>query len=208
MSDTLSKAIQLCDQEKYEEGIPIILKLATDGYAPAQCHMGILYQDGRGVPLDWQEAERWFLLAITQGNRDSIVNLASMYLKGRKSFPHNRKRAIELFKQSALLGSPTSQHNLGHFFLEGKYDLCRDIDEAMKWYRMYLTNGEKTPGKLHTLREIKQHLTTDMLLEILISEYRLREQVESDKKRISELEEEVEQLKTELEYRPDGSGYD
>ncbi len=56
--------------------------LATQGNAPAQFSLGIMYYEGRGVPQDYAEAVKWFRKAAEQGHAKAQYNLARMYNKG------------------------------------------------------------------------------------------------------------------------------
>jgi uncharacterized protein len=41
--------------------------LADQGNVRAQTYMGFMYEDGRGVPRDYQKAMEWYRLAAAQG---------------------------------------------------------------------------------------------------------------------------------------------
>ena len=56
---------------------------AERGDAVAQYNLGVMYAEGRGVPLDDREAVRWYRLAAEQGDVVAQVNLAVMYVDGR-----------------------------------------------------------------------------------------------------------------------------
>jgi TPR repeat protein len=49
------------------EGARYIQMAAERGYAPAQCRLGVMYGEGRGVPQDWDKYFHWSLLAANQG---------------------------------------------------------------------------------------------------------------------------------------------
>jgi TPR repeat protein len=55
---------------------------ASNGYAPAQCGLGFMYQNGLGVDKDSDEAFKWFMKSATQGNMTAQYNLACMHLNG------------------------------------------------------------------------------------------------------------------------------
>ena len=38
-------------------------KVANQGYAPAQCALGIMYRNGEGVDQDFTKARKWFAMA-------------------------------------------------------------------------------------------------------------------------------------------------
>ena len=56
--------------------------LAKQGIANAQYNLGVLYQQGHGVPQDDKTAVKWWRLAAEQGDADSQTNLGVMYADG------------------------------------------------------------------------------------------------------------------------------
>ena len=52
--------------------------LAEQGDATAQLLLGVMYDEGLGVPQDHAEAVRWFLLAAEQGEALAQNNLGDM----------------------------------------------------------------------------------------------------------------------------------
>ncbi len=55
---------------------------AEQGNAAAQDNLGVLYEDGKGVPKDYAQAATWFRKAAEQGNAPAQTNLASLYYLG------------------------------------------------------------------------------------------------------------------------------
>lgn len=53
------------------------------GHVKATNALGFMYEEGRGVPQDFEEAGRLYLQAMRKGNADSMVNRGLMYDKGR-----------------------------------------------------------------------------------------------------------------------------
>lgn len=58
-------------------------KLAQQGDATEQFAMGVHYATGDGVPQDYTEAVRWFLLAAQQGHVEAQGTLGAYYWAGR-----------------------------------------------------------------------------------------------------------------------------
>ena len=61
--------------------------LAEQGDALAQFNMGVMYEQGKGVPQDYQEAGRWFRLAAEQGDALAQAVLGLMYDLGQGVWP-------------------------------------------------------------------------------------------------------------------------
>jgi len=56
---------------------------AKQGDANAQFFLGVMYDEGEGVPQDYETAVKWYKLAAEQGNAKSQSNLGAMYGMGR-----------------------------------------------------------------------------------------------------------------------------
>ena len=55
---------------------------AEQGNASAQYNLGVMYQNGQGVPQDYKTAVKWYRLAAEQGNASAQGNLGVMYALG------------------------------------------------------------------------------------------------------------------------------
>jgi len=58
-------------------------KQAAQGNAWAQHNLGVLYDNGRGVPQDYVKARGWYEKAAAQGNAWAQHNLGALYDNGR-----------------------------------------------------------------------------------------------------------------------------
>jgi TPR repeat protein len=81
---------------------------AAQGEAKAQTILGILYDEGRGVPQDNAEALKWYRLAAAQGDALAQYHLGLMYAKGY-GVPQNHIEAHKWFNLAAA--SSTSKPN-------------------------------------------------------------------------------------------------
>ena len=57
--------------------------LAEQGNAAAQSRLGVMYENGEGVPRDTAEAVRWYRKAAEQGHTRAQNNLGLMYQNGK-----------------------------------------------------------------------------------------------------------------------------
>src|SRR5215469_9394049 len=55
------------DKGDYAGALDELLPMAKQGNAEAQCELGIMYANGKGVPQDYTEAIKWYRLAADQG---------------------------------------------------------------------------------------------------------------------------------------------
>ena len=137
---------------------------AESGDREAQYWLGLLYDEGRIVPKDAEQAERWFLKSADQGYvpaqralgivywKDDRVKAASwlqqaaqhgdsdaQFLLGiayeEGSFgTTNYKEALNWLQKSAKQGHPDAQVALGQMYENG-WDVKQNYSKAAKWYR-------------------------------------------------------------------------
>ena len=56
--------------------------LAEQGHVDAQYSLGVMYENGEGVPENDAEAVKWWRFAAEQGNVGAQYNLGYMYENG------------------------------------------------------------------------------------------------------------------------------
>ena len=56
--------------------------LAEQGHASAQYNLGLMYDNGRGVPQDYKESMKWYSKSVEQGHVEAQYNLGVMYGNG------------------------------------------------------------------------------------------------------------------------------
>ena len=78
-------------------------RLAEQGEAYAQYNLGLMYDEGEGVPENNAEAVRWYRLAAEQGHAIGQYNLGLMYAEG-EGVPQNNVRAYVWWSVAAAQG--------------------------------------------------------------------------------------------------------
>ena len=68
--------------------------LAEQGDADAQYNLGLMYDNGQGVPQNYKTAVKWYSLAAEQGDADAQYNLGWMYRNGQ-GVPQDDKTAVK-----------------------------------------------------------------------------------------------------------------
>jgi TPR repeat protein len=120
------------------------LPLAEQGHVGAQYNIGVLYDQGLGVPQDFGEATKWYRLAAEAGHVDAQANLGFAYQQGRGVAPDNAE-AARWYRLAADQGDVEAQMNLGYFLANG-IGVERDLIEAHKW--LNLAASRAPAGKL------------------------------------------------------------
>ena len=61
-------------KEDYRTAPRLWLPLAEQGHASAQFNLGLMYEDGQGVPQDYVSAHMWMNLSGSNGHKDAVTN--------------------------------------------------------------------------------------------------------------------------------------
>ncbi|MDK1287754.1 tetratricopeptide repeat protein [Pseudoalteromonas umbrosa] len=91
---------------------------AKNGSADALNNLGMMYNNGDGVLVDYGLAHSYFEQAIKSGSRLSFGNLGSLYESG-KGVKQDYIKAISLYQQGVKHEDPQSMHNLGTLYSSG-----------------------------------------------------------------------------------------
>ena len=70
-------------EQEEAEAFELYRIAAEQGVAGAQCRLGVMYAEGRGVTQDDTESARWFQLAAAQGDAEAQGGLGLAYATGR-----------------------------------------------------------------------------------------------------------------------------
>ena len=93
--------------------------LATEGDAAAQYNLGLIYENGPGVPQDYAEAVRWYRKAADQGLANAQYNLGYIYAGGQ-GVPQDYAEAMRWYRKAADQGVASAQYNLGYMYANGQ----------------------------------------------------------------------------------------
>jgi TPR repeat protein len=113
---------------------------ASQGYAPAQCLLGYLYQEGFGVSRDYAKAAENYRAAALQGYTTAEDNLANLYQTGL-GVQKNLGAAFQWYRSAAEHRDPAGERNLGAFYYRG-FGTPRDYGEAARWFRAAADKGD------------------------------------------------------------------
>ena len=115
------------------------IKLAQNGDCFAQCHLGDMYADGRGVEQSDQEAVKWFRKAAEQGLADAQWMLGMMYADGC-GVEQSDEEATKWYRKAAEQGFADAQCDLGDMYAFGR-GVEQSDQEAVKWFRKAAEQG-------------------------------------------------------------------
>lgn len=105
----------------------------------AQNILGELHYAGIGMPVDLDEALKYFQAAGEAGNIYGLINTGNIYSRG-DGVKQDLPKAAELYRRASTLGSIEAQYNLGRMYFEG-IGVSKDLTEAKKWLQQAAEKG-------------------------------------------------------------------
>jgi len=131
-------------------------RLAADqGHTGAQLNLGLMYVNGRAIPQDKAEAERWYFaagrgyqdaqfirVAADHGVANAQYTLGVMYATGR-SVQQDDEEAVRWYRRAADQGHAVAQLSLGLMYGTGR-GIPQDDVEAHMWFNLAAT---QQPGE-------------------------------------------------------------
>jgi uncharacterized protein len=115
---------------------------AEQGDANQQYNLGIMYDQGLGVPPDFREAVFWFRSAALNGDAEAQYMLGLKYSLG-EGVEQDREAAVRWFRTSAEQGNARAQFMLGTAYDRG-LGVTKDPILAYMWFHVSVRNGFDT----------------------------------------------------------------
>ena len=106
------------EAKDYKKALEILRPLAEQGDSQAQVTLGIMYDYGRGVTADPEEAIKWYIKAAEQGIPVVQHDVGVKYFQGQ-GVKQDYLEAAKWWEQSANAGLADSQFNLGLMYYRG-----------------------------------------------------------------------------------------
>jgi hypothetical protein len=109
-----------------------IVQLVEKGTAPKKEEVSLFFRD-----IYYQALES----ASKGGDKEATRRMVGAYEFGRRGFPANPSRALDLLFQLADEGDASAQFELFEKFLYGLCDLVPNKERAMHWLSLSASNG-------------------------------------------------------------------
>lgn len=139
-AESLERAVEAFDFEEYDNAAVWLQPWAIQGEVEAQYRLGILYQEGRGVSPNVEQALKWFRLAAEQDHRGAKRRLKKL-LRGQSSGPAEAESvATRWYKDLAEEGDTNAQYQLGVMYEVG-WGVPVDGVRAAHWYELAAQDG-------------------------------------------------------------------
>ncbi len=135
-----AKGQEAYDLGDYETALTQWQPLAEEGRADSQFGMGLLYANGFGVPLDDDQALKWYRLAADQGHTQAQCNLAVMHANGW-GVPQSDDEAFKWYSLAAEQGVAEAQISIGQMYWGG-FGAAQDNVQAHMWFTIASELGD------------------------------------------------------------------
>ncbi len=139
----------------YATALSLWAPLADIGVPAAQFGLGVLNEEGNGVPRDYAEAERWYRSAADRGYAKAQYNVGKLYQNGL-GISVDTLEAAKWFVLAARQGDATAQYSLALLYVEDPAVTCAavvprdcvallgeqpDVALGAIWYRLAAQQG-------------------------------------------------------------------
>lgn len=121
------------DPQALVEAERLYRQAAEQGVVTAMFNLGRMYEKGRGVARNANEAALWYGRAALADHVAAQAALGTMYEFG-DGVATNLAGALRLYRLAAEKGDPHGMTSLGYLYAQGK-GVARDYAEARRWYQ-------------------------------------------------------------------------
>jgi hypothetical protein len=140
--ERLNKAAAEVEAGHYKEGAAQFKELADGGCPFAECILGVMYLNGKGVPKNVHTAINYFTKSAKQGSPDAEEHLGEIYQYGEEGIKKDNKVAASWYRRAAYHGNSKAQLALGKMFMNSQRK--EEADEGKVW----LAKASQIPGAI------------------------------------------------------------
>jgi TPR repeat protein len=138
--ENYEKAIQLHGKAAPAEVFSLFARSAEAGNPISQYNVAMMYANGEGVFVDYQQAGYWFRKSADQRFAPAQFRLGEMHLFGIGGLDRNPDRAASLFRAAAEKGDSDAQMNLA-MLIGSPGNERYDPAKALYWCRKAMDGG-------------------------------------------------------------------
>lgn len=165
-------AVAAFDKGDYATAIRELQPLAQKGDPRSQYAMGVMAENGFGMPRNPAQAAAWYRKAAEQGNTDAQYNLGAMYEHG-VGMAVNYAQAAHWYRPAAEAGDLDALSNLGVLYEKGA-GVPQDKVLALALYNV---SASQDPDQNSTAARNRQGLANRMPLDDVKKAVALTEQL-------------------------------
>jgi TPR repeat protein len=134
LATTIEMGQEAVARKDYVSAVSIFKPLVESGDARASYELGLLYEEGLGVPKDPTVAVTMFKQAADQNLPEGLFSLGRMYGVGKGGIPIDHKEAFKLYLRAAELNYSPAQVFVGLSYQIGAGGVGKSMEDAYKWY--------------------------------------------------------------------------
>ncbi len=157
-----NKGVTAFQAGDFAAAFKIWMPLAEQDDAEAQRNIGVMYQQGLGVPQSNVEAVKWYRRAAESGHERAQQNIGVMYEQGA-GVPQDFSEAANWYRKSAEQGNVFAKINLGVLYERGIPGAPRDLVQTHMWYNLAAAQGHADAAQLRD--DIAEDMTPEQVAE-------------------------------------------
>lgn len=150
----------------YATALTLWRPLAEKGVPEIQYYLAGMYELGRGVPRDHEEALKWLRAAAEQEHSRAQNDLGVRYENGR-GVPRDYAEALKWYRRAAERGHALAQNSVGALYGKG-YGVPQNLVEAHMWFDLAVSR--LPPGEFRDISVRNQKLAASLMTPAQISQ--------------------------------------
>lgn len=127
--------------DNYQRALQAYDIAAKKGNVIAQFNVGLIYEKGKGVPVDYEKAKSLYTFAAEHGHVQAMVQLAGLYFNGVLG-QRNEKEALHWYQKAAVSKDREALYYLG-LLSETGVGLPFDYKAAQQYYQASASRGDE-----------------------------------------------------------------
>lgn len=128
-------------EDNYADALKAYEQAAAKGDVLGEYNLALMYEYGKGVPVDYPKAKSLFIEAANKGVDEAMNQLGGMYFYGLGE-ERNEQQALAWYKKAAALGNGNALYSLG-LLSETGVATKLDFPDALKYYQQASDQGNE-----------------------------------------------------------------
>ena len=133
-----------------KEMFNLYAKSAQLGHPIAQYNLAMMYDNGKSVTIDHQQAVYWYKKSAEQEFSTAQYRLGEMYFFAKGGLPKDVEKAIGLFRKAAAQNEAGAQLNLAILYGTGE-GVVLNFGQANFWFIKAMEHGQEEASTYQNL---------------------------------------------------------
>ncbi|KTC87185.1 SEL1-like repeat protein [Legionella brunensis] len=127
--------------DNYQKAMQNYDMASQKGDKVGQFNLALVYENGKGVPVDYAKAKAFYSKAAELGHKQAMTQLAGLYFNGLMG-KRDEQQAIHWYKKAAALGDSNALYQLG-LLSETGVGTKLDFSNAVDYYQKSAEKGNE-----------------------------------------------------------------